>query len=64
MFYTQTAAAVRLDPTRPLSVDTMRKLHDAVDGPRDSAGRRIYTDEVIARMRSVRVEGAKGKDMA
>lgn len=50
-FYSQTQAAVIISCTTPPSVSTMQRLHDGVGGPRDTAGRRIWTMEVIEAVR-------------
>jgi hypothetical protein len=58
-YFSQTAAAPRVDPNCPPSVDTLRLWHDRLGGPRDSAGRRIYTDEMIERIKAARQKVAR-----
>jgi hypothetical protein len=53
-YLSQSAAGYAIDPQRPLSPDTLRIWHDRLSGPRDSAGRRIWSQEIIAKVREAR----------
>lgn|GEM_PF-2101299 len=46
VYFSLAVAAVRIDPIRPPSIDTMRRWHDTIHGPRDTYGRRIWTPEI------------------
>lgn len=48
------SAAVAVDPEKPLSVDALRAWHDRLSCPRDTAGRRIFTSEVIEQIKAAR----------
>jgi len=50
------AAAVEVNPAAPPSRETLNFWHGRVGGPRDSAGRRIFTPEVCAQIRAARAE--------
>jgi hypothetical protein len=39
-----------IDQDKPPGVDTLRKWHDYVRGPRDNNGRRIFTTDVCRRI--------------
>lgn len=53
-YYTQGAAAHAIDPERPPGADALRRWHDRIGGPRDTAGRRIFTAEVCEEIRRAR----------
>jgi hypothetical protein len=55
-FLSQSAVGFIIDPARPLSVDALRAWHDRVSGSRDSAGRRIWGQEVVERVRETRAK--------
>jgi hypothetical protein len=52
---------VVIDPKHPPSRDTLQDLHDRVQGPRDTNGRRIFTAEVCDLIRSVRAKTRGGR---
>lgn len=56
-FLSKADAQHRVDPHRAVSDVTVCRWHDAVKGPRDSAGRRIWTQEVCDRIREARSAG-------
>jgi len=59
MYFSQSAALVQIDPEQPPSVSTAKALHDRVQGPRDTYGRRIWSSEVIEQIRAARAGARK-----
>lgn len=58
-YLSQSAAGHVVDPQRPLSPDTLRVWHDKVHGPKDTAGRRIWTAELCMQIRDARTAAQK-----
>jgi hypothetical protein len=55
-YLSQSMAAALIDPQLPPSRDTLQVWHDRVKGPRDTAGRRIFTDEICEQIRAARAQ--------
>lgn len=63
-YLSQAFAAQVIDPERPPSRDTLQVWHDRVEGPRDSAGRRIFTDEICEKIRAARAQPREARAAA
>ena len=44
-----------------LSASALRKWHDRLNGPRDSSGRRLYTADLVEKIRHERSKGHYAK---
>lgn len=63
-YLSQSIAAQMIDPALPPSRDTLQVWHDRVKGPRDTAGRRIFTDEICEKIRAARAQPREARARA